>query len=66
MNATEIAVVLGGIAVIAALAWYFFAPRKAVGAQLASRELSGVPGGRRCRSSMPKADPVRELCVSRP
>ncbi|MCY7366360.1 MAG: heavy metal translocating P-type ATPase, partial [Frankiaceae bacterium] len=34
MNATEIAVVLGGIAVIAALAWYFFAPRKAVGAQL--------------------------------
>jgi len=34
VNATEIAVVLGGIAVIAALAWYFFAPRKAVGAQL--------------------------------
>jgi len=34
MNATEIAVVVGGIAVIASLAWYFFAPRKAAGAQL--------------------------------
>ena len=34
MNAIEIAVVVGGIATIAALAWYFFAPRKAVGAQL--------------------------------
>jgi len=34
MNATDFAVVGGGIAVIAALAWYFFAPRKAVGAQL--------------------------------
>jgi Cu+-exporting ATPase len=34
VNATDIAVVVGGIAVIAALAWYFFAPRKAVGAQL--------------------------------
>ena len=34
MNATELAVVIGGIATIAALAWYFFAPRKAVGAQL--------------------------------
>ena len=34
MNATEIAVVVGGIALIAALAWYFFGPRTAVGAQL--------------------------------
>ena len=34
MTTIEIAVVIGGIAVIAALAWYFFAPRKAVGAQL--------------------------------
>ena len=34
MEGTEIAVVVGGIAVIAALAWYFFAPRTAVGAQL--------------------------------
>ncbi len=34
MNAAEIAVVVGGIATIAVLAWYFFAPRKAVGAQL--------------------------------
>ncbi len=36
MNATDIAVVVGGIAVIATLAWYFFAPRKAAGAQLES------------------------------
>ena len=34
MNATEIAVVVGGIALIAALARYFFGPRTAVGAQL--------------------------------
>ena len=34
MNATEIVVVIGGIALIAALAWYFFGPRTAVGAQL--------------------------------
>jgi Cu+-exporting ATPase len=34
MTAAEVVVVVGGIALIAALAWYFFAPRKAVGAQM--------------------------------
>ena len=34
MNATEIAVVVLGVAAIVVLAWYFFAPRTAVGAQL--------------------------------
>ncbi len=34
MTGAEIAVVLGGLALVAALAWYFFAPRKAVDAQM--------------------------------
>jgi Cu+-exporting ATPase len=34
MTAVEIAVALGGIALIAVLGWYFFAPRKAAHAQL--------------------------------
>jgi Cu+-exporting ATPase len=33
MTVAEIAVVLGGVGLIAALAWYFFAPRKAAHAQ---------------------------------
>jgi Cu+-exporting ATPase len=34
MTAADIAVVLGGVVLIAALAWYFFAPRKATHAQV--------------------------------
>ena len=34
MTGAEIAVVLGGRVLIAALAWYFFAPRRAVDAQM--------------------------------
>lgn len=34
MNTADIAVILGGIALIALLAWYFFAPQKAARAQV--------------------------------
>lgn len=34
MAGAEIAVVVGGLVLIAALAWYFFAPRRAVDAQM--------------------------------
>ncbi|MDK3256640.1 heavy metal translocating P-type ATPase [Blastococcus capsensis] len=43
MSTSELVVVLGGVALIAALAWYFFAPRKATHAQLeAGRQVVDV------------------------